>query len=82
MEPGGVHERDPAHVDDEELAPEAVGEAVARAVALADEEDLVVVAGSIYVVGAVRAAYSRQAEAQVRARQAAEAQDSAEDLGY
>lgn len=45
-------------------------EAVARAVALADEEDLVVVAGSIYVVGAVRAAYSRQAEALAK-RQAA-----------
>jgi dihydrofolate synthase/folylpolyglutamate synthase len=46
-------------------------EAVGRAVALADEEDLVVVAGSIYVVGAVRAAYSRQAQEQVR-REAAE----------
>jgi dihydrofolate synthase/folylpolyglutamate synthase len=37
--------------------------AVARAVALADEEDLVVVTGSIYVVGAVRAEYTRAARA-------------------
>ena len=43
-----------------EIVPDPVT-AVARAVSLADEEDLVVVAGSIYVVGAVRAAYSRQA---------------------
>ena len=58
-----------------EVVPDPI-EAVARAVALADEEDLVVVAGSIYVVGAVRAAYSRQAEAQVRAQRAAEEQDA------
>lgn len=38
-------------------------QAVARAVALADEEDLVVVAGSIYAVGAVRAEYNRAAQA-------------------
>lgn len=47
------------------LAAEAVAdpvEAVARALALAQEEDLVVVAGSLYVVGAVRAAYARRAE--------------------
>jgi len=43
-----------------EIVPDAV-EAVARAVALADEEDLVVVAGSLYVVGEVRAAYRRVA---------------------
>ncbi|QGG95711.1 bifunctional folylpolyglutamate synthase/dihydrofolate synthase [Actinomarinicola tropica] len=61
-----------------EVVPEPV-EAVARAVALADEEDLVVVAGSIYVVGAVRAAYSRTAEAMVRAKEAAEAED---ELGF
>ncbi len=38
-------------------------QAAARAVAIADEEDLVVVAGSIYAVGAVRAEYSRAAAA-------------------
>jgi len=51
-----------------EVVPDPIA-AVARAVSLADEEDLVVVAGSIYVVGAVRAAYSRQAQAQVRREQ-------------
>jgi dihydrofolate synthase / folylpolyglutamate synthase len=45
-----------------EVVPDPV-QAVARAVMLADEEDLVVVAGSIYVVGAVRAEYSRAAAA-------------------
>jgi dihydrofolate synthase / folylpolyglutamate synthase len=45
-----------------EVVPDPV-QAVARAVSLADEEDLVVVAGSIYVVGAVRAEYSRLAAA-------------------
>lgn len=45
-----------------EVVPDSV-QAVARAVTLADEEDLVVVAGSIYVVGAVRAEYSRAAAA-------------------
>ena len=53
-------------VDGAGVAVEVVADpvqAVARAVALADEEDLVVVAGSIYVVGAVRAEYTRAAEA-------------------
>ncbi len=45
-----------------EVVPDPVA-AVARAVSLADEEDLVVVAGSIYVVGAVRAEYTRAARA-------------------
>lgn len=45
-----------------EIVPDPV-EAVARTVALADEEDLIVVAGSIYVVGEVRAEYTRAAEA-------------------
>jgi dihydrofolate synthase / folylpolyglutamate synthase len=45
-----------------EVVPDPV-QAVANAVALADEEDLVVVAGSIYVVGAVRGEYSRAARA-------------------
>ena len=57
-----------------EVVPDPV-EAVARAVALADEEDLVVVAGSIYVVGAVRAAYSRQAAELARRQQAASERD-------
>jgi dihydrofolate synthase / folylpolyglutamate synthase len=56
-----------------EVVPDPV-EAVGRAVALADEEDLVVVAGSIYVVGAVRAAYSRQA-AQLARRQHSDEDD-------
>ncbi|MGY6500377.1 MAG: bifunctional folylpolyglutamate synthase/dihydrofolate synthase [Acidimicrobiales bacterium] len=47
-----------------EVVPDPVT-AVARAVSLADEEDLVVVAGSIYVVGAVRAEYSRAAAAAI-----------------
>jgi dihydrofolate synthase / folylpolyglutamate synthase len=47
-----------------EVVPDPV-QAAGRAVALADEEDLVVVAGSIYVVGAVRAEYSRIAEAAI-----------------
>jgi dihydrofolate synthase / folylpolyglutamate synthase len=38
-------------------------QAVARAVALADDEDLIVVAGSIYIVGAVRAEYTKAAAA-------------------
>jgi dihydrofolate synthase / folylpolyglutamate synthase len=45
-----------------EVVPDPV-QAAARAVALADEEDLVVVAGSIYVVGAVRAEYTKAARA-------------------
>ncbi|MFP4513102.1 MAG: bifunctional folylpolyglutamate synthase/dihydrofolate synthase [Acidimicrobiales bacterium] len=45
-----------------EIVPDPV-EAVARTVALADEEDLIVVAGSIYVVGEIRAEYTRAAEA-------------------
>lgn len=48
------------------LAVEAVPDpvdAVARALSLAQEEDLVVVSGSLYVVGTVRAAYTRRAEA-------------------
>ncbi len=53
-------------------------DAVARAVALAEEEDIVVVAGSIYVIGAVRAAYTRQAEVQLRAQQAAAEADDDE----
>ncbi len=40
-------------------------QAVLRALLLAEEEDLVVVAGSIYVVGAVRAEYSKAAAAQL-----------------
>lgn len=60
-----------------EVVPDPV-EAVARAVALAEEEDLVVVAGSIYVIGAVRAAYTRQAEVQLRAQQAAAEADDDE----
>jgi dihydrofolate synthase / folylpolyglutamate synthase len=47
-----------------EVVPDPV-QAVARAVSLADEDDLIVVAGSIYVVGAVRAEYSRAAHAAV-----------------
>lgn len=53
-----------------EVVPDPI-EAVGRAVSLADEEDLIVVAGSIYVVGAVRAAYSRRAAALSRAAEAA-----------
>lgn len=54
-----------------EAVPDPI-QAVARAVSLADEEDLVVVAGSIYVIGQVRAAYTRQAAELVRRQQADE----------
>ncbi|MBK5222263.1 MAG: bifunctional folylpolyglutamate synthase/dihydrofolate synthase [Acidimicrobiia bacterium] len=64
-----------------EVVPDPV-EAVGRAVALADDEDLVVVAGSIYVVGAVRAAYSRQAEVIATAAAQADADDMGDDGRY
>jgi len=54
-------------------------EAVARAVTLADEQDLVVVAGSIFLIGAVRGAYTRRAEVLLAAQLAA---DEAEEESY